>query len=205
MIPSTAKEIKSFSKIPILKQPNATYTVCASGCDFSSIQTAIDTVNPGDSLNLAGETFTESITIDKSLDIIGVGAENTIYACGGRDSTASSLTSVEMLSFQGFTLAASPDPLVAGQNAAFTVTNGDANTYTFLGYSMVGPGSTYVPWLFVTLDLASPKKGAGPTLTNSQGGLVWNINVPLSGAGRSIWLQAVQYGKASNVVATSIQ
>jgi hypothetical protein len=134
-----------------------------------------------------------------------VGSESTIYACAGRDATASSIASVEMLTFQGFTLSVSPKPLVAGQTGSFTVTNGDANTYTFLGYSLVGPGSVYVKWLNVTVGLASPKQGAGPTLTNNQGGLVWTLKVPNGAAGRKIWLQAVQYGKASNVVATSIQ
>jgi len=55
-----------------------TYTVCASGCDFSSIQAAINAVNSGDTLSLAGETFTEPFTIDKSLNIEGAGVDYTI-------------------------------------------------------------------------------------------------------------------------------
>lgn len=76
--PSTAEGNKAMVKAPLAKQLATTYTVCASGCDFSSIQTAIDSVSAGDTLNLAAETFTESITVDKSLNIIGVGAESTI-------------------------------------------------------------------------------------------------------------------------------
>jgi hypothetical protein len=55
-----------------------TYTVCASGCNFSRIQDAINAAAQGDTIRLAGETFTESITINKSLDIEGTGSENTI-------------------------------------------------------------------------------------------------------------------------------
>jgi predicted outer membrane repeat protein len=76
--PSTAVERKIDPKTIGDMQLNATYTVCANGCDFSSIQTAIDSVNAGDTLSLAAETFTESIIIEKSLNLIGAGAENTI-------------------------------------------------------------------------------------------------------------------------------
>jgi uncharacterized repeat protein (TIGR01451 family) len=69
---------------------STTYTVCASDCDFDSIQTAIDSVNSGDTLNLAGEIFTESITIDKSLDLIGAGAESTIVQAAASPGIATS-------------------------------------------------------------------------------------------------------------------
>ena len=36
-----------------------THTVCASGCDYTSIQTAIDNASAGDTLELDPETFTE--------------------------------------------------------------------------------------------------------------------------------------------------
>jgi hypothetical protein len=41
----------------------ATYTVCASGCDFATVQSAINAAARGDTLVLtAGETFTEAVT-----------------------------------------------------------------------------------------------------------------------------------------------
>ena len=57
---------------------STTHTVCASGCDFMSIQAAIDAAGSGDTISLAGEIFTEPFTVDKSLTIEGDGAENTI-------------------------------------------------------------------------------------------------------------------------------
>jgi hypothetical protein len=67
-----------------------TYTVCASGCDFSNIQDAIDAAAPGDTISLAGETFTESFTVDKSLNVEGAGSENTIIQAASAPGIASS-------------------------------------------------------------------------------------------------------------------
>ena len=70
--------------------PTATYTVCANGCDFSCIQTAIDAASEDDTINLVAETFTETITIDKSISLIGEGAENTIIQAAGESGIATS-------------------------------------------------------------------------------------------------------------------
>lgn len=61
----------------------ATHTVCASGCDFNSIQAAVDFAAPDDELALARETFTETVTVDKDLVIRGAGAESTIIQAAG--------------------------------------------------------------------------------------------------------------------------
>lgn len=61
----------------------ATHTVCVSGCDFDSIQAAVDFAAPDDELALAGETFTETVTVDKDLVIRGAGAESTIIQAAG--------------------------------------------------------------------------------------------------------------------------
>lgn len=67
-----------------------TYTVCASGCDFSSIQAAIDAATSGDTISLAAETFTESFYVDdKALTIQGAGAENTVVQADNTPGTAS--------------------------------------------------------------------------------------------------------------------
>ena len=49
----------------------ASFTVCASGCDFSSVATAVSAASSGDTLELAGETFSENITILQSLTLQG--------------------------------------------------------------------------------------------------------------------------------------
>ena len=49
----------------------ASITICAAGCDHTSIQAAINAASPGDTLLLAGERFDETITVDRNLTIRG--------------------------------------------------------------------------------------------------------------------------------------
>ena len=51
-----------------------TITVCASGCDFTSIATAIDAAADGDVIQLSAETYAEGATIltgDRTISIVG--------------------------------------------------------------------------------------------------------------------------------------
>lgn len=63
-----------FLCLPSLLRAQASLTVCANGCDYSNLQTAINAAQPGDTLLLrAGETFTGNFTLpDKgsSTDVI---------------------------------------------------------------------------------------------------------------------------------------
>ena len=66
-----------------------TLTVCSSGCDYTSIQAAIDAANrgtvftPEDTIELGAETFLESPVIEnKYLAIRGAGASITVIDGG---------------------------------------------------------------------------------------------------------------------------
>src|SRR4030042_6564921 len=48
-----------------------TLTVCASGCDYSHIQAAVDAGNPGDNMLILTGVYSENITIPISLTIQG--------------------------------------------------------------------------------------------------------------------------------------
>lgn len=102
------------------------------------------------------------------------------------------------------TLVVSPDPLVAGRNGSFTITNMTPSTRSYLVYSLRGPGSTFVAQLNVTLDLAQPQQAGSPKTTDVNGRAVWTLPIPMGGAGHNVWFQAVQYGVKTNVVATHI-
>jgi len=67
-----------------------THTVCESGCDFCTIQAAINGAAPGDTLNLAGEIFTEPFTVDKPLIIEGASAQTTILQAAAAPGIATS-------------------------------------------------------------------------------------------------------------------
>jgi hypothetical protein len=53
-------------------------TVCSSGCDFTSIQAAVDAASEGDTIELGPETFYENVVVEKSLTIRGAGVDQTV-------------------------------------------------------------------------------------------------------------------------------
>ena len=95
--------------------------------------------------------------------------------------------------------------LTAGLQGTFAVTDADANTATYLIYSTVGPQNHTVQGLDV--GLANPIQIAvGPNNTDAMGDITWNLPIPGSASGLTVWVQAVQVtNNASNVVVTTIQ
>jgi hypothetical protein len=53
-------------------------TVCASGCDYTTIQNAVNNANPGDTIQLAAETFTSAVVNKNQLTLQGAGIGQTI-------------------------------------------------------------------------------------------------------------------------------
>lgn len=73
----------------------ATLTVCAVGCDFSSVSTAVAAAAPGDTLALAGETFSENLVLSKSVTLQG--EVGTILDGGGSGRVISVTNGVTVL------------------------------------------------------------------------------------------------------------
>lgn len=66
--------------LPAAKRFPATLTVCTAGCDYTTIQAAIDAATPGDTIQIAAQTFSETLTISKTLTLQGLG--NTVVDGG---------------------------------------------------------------------------------------------------------------------------
>ncbi len=115
------------------------------------------------------------------------------------------LDNFEIFATTGPTLLVEPDPLQAGQYALLTVVNANPTTTTYVAYSLVGPGSTYIAPLQVTLGIMNPVQAAGSAQTDTYGTADWTVYVPPFAAGRSVWLQSAQFQLVTNVVATSVQ
>jgi len=143
-----------------------------------------------------GDCLGESVSIDG--DVIVAGAF-------GDDDNGSQSGSAYVYDLGCGTLAVSPDPLLAGQDATFTSTNLNPYTQTFLAYSLRGLGSTYIAPLNVTLDLDQPAQAGEAIMSDGSGTAQWILLVPYAGAGKNVWFQVCQYELTTNVVATSIE
>jgi hypothetical protein len=89
-------------------------------------------------------------------------------------------------------------PLVVGSQAIMNVSNAAPNSPTYLAYSFSGLGSTLISQLSVVLSLNQPGLAATST-SNSSGVAQYQATPPPGLFGRTIWMQAVQTGTASNV------
>ncbi len=97
-----------------------------------------------------------------------------------------------------------PMPALGGAQMNFAFSNANANSTVYLAGSLAGLGSSSVPQLGVVLDLAAPLLAATAQASASGGGF-FQVNIPSTLVGRSIWGQALQAGRTSNVAGTWVE
>ncbi|NJP99583.1 hypothetical protein [Streptomyces zingiberis] len=94
--------------VPAPSANAATITVCASGCDYTTISAAITAASAGDTITVGPGTYNEQITIDKSLTVRGAqaGVDPSPTGRPGGESTISSTYAVTIAAnnvvFTGF-------------------------------------------------------------------------------------------------------
>jgi len=71
-------------------------------------------------------------------------------------------------------------------------------------YSVQGTGSTYIPQLDVTVDLANPAL-AGTRTADQDGNALLRKRIPPGTTGRHVWMQAAEFQRKSNVVEITIE
>ncbi|NOG53456.1 MAG: exo-alpha-sialidase [Planctomycetes bacterium] len=95
--------------------------------------------------------------------------------------------------------------LIGGQPATIEITGAKPNEPVWLAASLAGEGFTNVPKLSVRIGILKPQQVDDRLVTDANGRAEWNVFVPRSASGRTVWLQAVQFENASNVAASAIQ
>jgi beta-propeller repeat-containing protein len=98
-----------------------------------------------------------------------------------------------------------PLPLQSGQSVHAALSKGAAQSDSYLVYSLIGPGQTPIFALGVISDLLAPVQIGGKKISDGLGATSWNLTVPTTAIGLQVWVQALQFGKASNVVITAVQ
>lgn len=152
--------------------PAATLSVCASGCDHSSIKAAVTAASSGDSLALAPETFNEGrIWINKNLTIRTSSGRATVD--GSSDRYVFQILPNATVSFEDLTLRGGTDARLdnLGNAYLFTVNViGDLSPSSFGGILNQPSGNLVLADNSVVAGNASNGKGGG--ITNSGGDVV---------------------------------
>ena len=82
----------------------ATYTVCPSGCNYSSIQAAIEAADPGDTIEVHSGTYYENVDVTKQLILRGVGTGTGKPVVDADDSGSAITLSADGITLEGFTV-----------------------------------------------------------------------------------------------------
>ncbi|MFG0330898.1 MAG: hypothetical protein ACF8PN_13495 [Phycisphaerales bacterium] len=90
-------------------------------------------------------------------------------------------------------------PLVAGSRGIAVIDEARPNDLAWLVGSLRGEGSTEIPGLALRVDLRNPQQLGGAQRTDATGSASWSLVVPPGSVGTEVWIQAVQFGNASNV------
>ncbi len=95
--------------------PQTELTVCASGCDYTSVSDAVSAAYDGDVIAVGAGTYCESIQIDTNLTIRGDDARTTVIDATGEEGPA--------VLFEGDTLTLERLTLTGGSGVRFEVYN----------------------------------------------------------------------------------
>ena len=124
----------------------ATYSVCASGCNYSTIQAAVTAAAAaGSTLNISAGTYKERVSISKSLTLVGAGVGQTIVD-GSAGGSVFTIASGATVSISGMTIQNGKAGYGAGiyNSGTLTVNNckvtGNAGTCTGGAFEPCGGG-----------------------------------------------------------------
>ncbi|MBL1215983.1 MAG: hypothetical protein D8M59_00640 [Planctomycetes bacterium] len=123
---------------------------------------------------------------------------------GNYDTGEVDISVVKFTSLVGDLYQMSVTNLVGGSDATFSITNATPNQKQYLAYSLKGRGSTFVPQLNVTLDLASPKQAASGR-ADASGAWETMLHVPGMATGRTVWFQSAEQGRTTPVLDQVVQ
>lgn len=95
-------------------------------------------------------------------------------------------------------------PLIGGQTATLTVHSATPGAVLYFAYSLRGTEWTVIPQLGVRLQLTDPSL-AGDATADNTGNASLTRRVPAAGSGHTVWIQAAESGRVSNVLERMIQ
>ncbi len=153
----------------------------------------------GGTLTQSGTTIHLFIDMDVQVTLVdpGTGISVTLTVVGPIHSYADTSTADSMhLDL--------PRPMFDGVSNSVVVENASAGSSVFLAGSLGGLGSTPIAPLGVTAGIRAPVQ-AGVATASGIGVASFNLVLPPGLTGRSVWLQALETGRVSNVVGSWVE
>lgn len=80
----------------------ATITVGLEGCDYVSIQSAVEEANPGDTISVQSGTFRENVVVDKTLILRGTDSGSGKPIVDGKGVGSAIIVSADRITLEGF-------------------------------------------------------------------------------------------------------
>jgi parallel beta-helix repeat protein len=82
----------------------ATITVGPEGCDYVSIQRAVEEANPGDTINVQSGTYRENVVVDRALILWGADSGSGKPVVDGKGTGSSITLSADGVTLEGFVI-----------------------------------------------------------------------------------------------------
>lgn len=147
--------------------PQGDLTVCASGCDHTSIQAAVDAAAAGDVIGIGPGTFEENVTVGKELTLRGTDAESVVID-GGFQDAAIRVGGTDTVRLEGLTISRSEGVVSAEapleiRNAILTLNSSTTHGAVYAGASLLVEKSTVVG--NVSLGAGGGIHATGPEVT----------------------------------------
>ena len=80
----------------------ATITVGPEGCDYASIQRAVEEANPGDTISVQSGTYRENLVVDKSIVLRGTDSGSGKPVLDGKGVGSAITLAADQITFEGF-------------------------------------------------------------------------------------------------------
>lgn len=100
----------------------------------------------------------------------------------------------------------SADPLVGGEQNVIELRANSSNGIVAIAVSRRGLGSTWVPQLRLFLEIEQASPVGTPQPLDRYGMSVWNIDIPMSAVGRTLWMQGMhEDGRLTNIARSGVK
>jgi hypothetical protein len=174
-----------------------TRTVCSSGCDFTSIQAAVDASRNNDLILLGAEFFSENVVVNKRVIISGAGVWSTVVDGGAAGSVFiidNSVVTISDMTIQNGSAAQGGGVLTQGGSASLTLQNCD----------ITGNAASQGAGIFNTAGtVAITVNSISGNQATYLGGGIYNSGAPITIDSTAMYGNSAVYGGALYVLYTA--